>query len=267
MSVQSLGWGRYSELRPEQLVELRRQAPVAYVPWGALDWHGSHLPLGASGTIAEAIAERSARRTGGVLLPTGWWSAGGRSSPGSLPMPVAHVSAAWDALFAGLARNEWRVVVIVNGVYHPAHDLALMDAAEDAIRRYNLLVLAVPPLAMVDEEMLDRGGIWETSLLTALRPDQVNSDAIGPEPFNPAAHGILGRDPRGTASASIGTSTITLAVERLSSAVGQLLAEQSSEPLKVLYERRRERYRALLARYGNNLDQLSRAWWGEETEK
>src|SRR5437763_1208058 len=66
-------WGRYAELRPEQLEAIMAVAPVAYVPWGALEWHGPHLPLGLDGFTAEGVAERDVQRTGGVLLPTTWW--------------------------------------------------------------------------------------------------------------------------------------------------------------------------------------------------
>ena len=70
-------WRRYQELRPDQLAEMVRAAPIAYWPLGLLEHHGWHLPVGLDGLKAEHICVRLAERTGGVLLPTMWWGAGG----------------------------------------------------------------------------------------------------------------------------------------------------------------------------------------------
>lgn len=258
-------WGRYAELRPDALAEIRAQAPVAYLPWGALAWHGPHLPLGVEGTLAEAVAERAARRTGGALLPTAWWPAGGPALPESLTVRPAVMAELWDDVLGGLARAGWRVAALITGTYHPGHELALMGAAERAIERHGLLALATPPLAMVDEEMLDHGGLWESSLLLATRPEQVRLAALGAGPLTPASSGVVGRDPRGTASASIGTRSLGLAVERISAAVGQLLSEGSPAPLHALYAQRRERYQALIERHSGDPAAISAAWWEKLT--
>ena len=48
------------------------EAPVAWVPLGALEFHAQHLPFGTDGFTAQAVVERAARQVGGVVLP---WSA------------------------------------------------------------------------------------------------------------------------------------------------------------------------------------------------
>lgn len=260
-------WGRYAELRPDEIERVRAEAPIAYLPWGGLDWHGPHLPLGVDGFVAEAVAERAARRTGGVLLPIASWSAASLPHPASVGIRGATLRAVLDDIFAGLARAGWRVAVLVSGHYGPAHDLVAMDAAEAAIARHGLLVLAVPPLALVDEEMLDHGGLWESSLLLAVRPDQARVAELGEGPLSPTRSGVIGRDPRGTASASIGTRALGLAVERIAGAVSQLLADGSPAPLRALYERRRERYQALAERFRDDPDGATAAWWDALTRE
>ena len=163
-------WGRYAELRPEQLEAIMAVAPVAYVPWGALEWHGPHLPFGLDGFTAEGVAERVVQRTGGVLLPTTWWPITALPHRYSLSIGSDVVQALWDGIFAELARAGFKLVVLLSGHYAQGHELVLMDAAEHAIAAHGLLVLAVPPLALVDEEMLDHAAHWETALLLALRP-------------------------------------------------------------------------------------------------
>ena len=44
---------RYAELTPEQLEKRWSEKPLAIIAWGALEWHGSHLPLGLDGIVAE----------------------------------------------------------------------------------------------------------------------------------------------------------------------------------------------------------------------
>lgn len=257
-------WGRYTELRPEPLAQIRRQTPVAYLPWGALGWRGPHLPLGGSGIIAETLAERVARRVGGVLLPTTWWPIAPLPHPDSLGISGPVLAGLWDEIFINLAHAGWHIVVLLSGHYSPGHELALMDAAERAIEQQDMLVLSIPTMALVDESMLDQAALWESSLLMALRPDQVDLDALGAGPLALAASAVIGQDPRGTASASIGTRALRLAVDKIASATSQLLTEGSPAPLRALYSRRRERYQAFVERYGHDPEAAMAAWWDDQ---
>ncbi|MCX7792109.1 MAG: creatininase family protein [Chloroflexaceae bacterium] len=258
-------WGRYGELRPHELAALRACAPAAYLPWGGLTRHGPHLPLGLDTIVAEAVAERAVRRTGGVVLPAVTWPLALPHPGESLGLSAATLRAMLAESLAALARNGWRVVVVISGHYSPGHELLLIDAAEQALADHNLLVLAVPPLALVDDDMLDHGALWESSVLLALRPDLIKMEALGAGPLDPLNGPVVGRDPRGAASASLGNSVLTLAVERIGSAVERLLATGDPAPLQALYARRRERYQSLTARYGDDLEALTAAWWQEMT--
>ena len=66
-------WGRYTELHPDSLAEILTTHPLAILPWGALEWHGAHLPLGMDGIAAQYVADHVVTRSGGVLLPMTWW--------------------------------------------------------------------------------------------------------------------------------------------------------------------------------------------------
>lgn len=266
MTQSIANWGRYAELKPEQLEAIRAEAPIAYVPWGALEWHGPHLPLGLDGMTAEATAERCAQRTGGVLLPTTWWPITALPHPTSLSINTKVIRSLWDEIFDSLAAAGWKVVVLLSGHYAQGHELILMTAAEEAIRRRGLLALALPPLALVDEEMLDHAALWETSLLLALRPKLVDLDALGSGPIEPAHAAVLGRDPRGTASASLGEKTLTLAVERISKAVNELITNGDPAPLHAFYERRRAQYRSYVEKYyRGSFEEAIQTWWQERT--
>ncbi len=260
-------WGRYVELRPTDLAAIRSEVPAVYLPWGALEWHGPHLPLGMDGIIAEAVADRVIRRTGGVLMPTTWWPAGALPHPDSLSAAGASLSTLLNNIFAQLASAGWRVAVLVSGHSGHIHELIMITAAERAITRHGLLAMVVPPLALVDESMLDHAGIWETSLALALCPDLVNLDALGSEPLQIKTSAVIGRDPRNTASASLGLSALNLAADRLSSAVIQLLASDDPAPLHALYSQRRSRCQSFVERFGPDLNQATLAWWENLTQE
>ena len=260
-------WGRYAELRPDQLEAIVASVPVAYVPWGALEWHGPHLPVGLDGFTAEAVAERAARRTGGVLLPTTWWPITALPHRFSLSVSSEVIQALWDGIFAELARAGFRLVVLLSGHYAQGHELVLMDAAEHAIAAHDLLVLAVPPLALVDEEMLDHAAHWETAQLMALRPRLVNLDALHDSPLHPATSAVLGDDPR-RATPSQGEAALALATERIVVSVGALLAHGRPDVLRELYARRRATYQGYVERYfRGSWEEAIQTWWSERIKE
>jgi creatinine amidohydrolase len=260
-------WGRYAELHPDTLAAIVERAPVAYVPWGALEWHGPHLPFGVDGFTAEAVAERAARRTGGVVLPTTWWPITALPHRFSLSVPSELAQGLWDAILSELARAGFRIAVLVSGHYAQGHELVLMDAAEHAISAYGLLTLAVPPLALVDETMLDHAAQWETAQMLALRPRLVRLEALGDGPLHLAADAVLGADPR-AATASQGESALTLATERLAASVAALRSEAAADVLRELYARRRAAYQAYVERYfRGSWEEAILTWWGERTTR
>jgi creatinine amidohydrolase len=256
-------WGRSTELRPAELAAIQARAAVAYLPLGGSSWHGPHLPLGSDTLVAEAVAERCVRRSGGLLLPTLAWPLAPAPHPASLGLHALTTRALLADALEAMAVGGWRVAVLVAGHYTPGADMLLIAAARAAIERHGLLTLATPPLAMVDHEMLDHAGLWESSLLLALRPDLVDLSALGAGDLPPTESGVVGRDPRHTASASIGVSALNLSVERIVAAVRDLLQRGDPAPLHALYAQRLERLRPHIARFGDDPEASTRAWWHE----
>ena len=261
--IDTPAWGRYAELRPDELEQIIATTPIAYVPWGALEWHGPHLPFGLEGFTAEGLAERVVRRTGGVLLPTTWWPITALPHRFSLSIQSEVIQALWDGIFGELARAGFRLVVLLSGHYTEGHELVLMDAAEHAMVEHGLLVLAVPPLALVDEEMLDHAGHWETALMLALRPRMVDLSTLDSAPLHPASSAVLGADPR-RATAGQGESALRLATERIFIGVQSLLRHGGPEVLHELYARRRAGYQRYVDRYfRGSWEEAIETWWGE----
>jgi creatinine amidohydrolase/Fe(II)-dependent formamide hydrolase-like protein len=60
----------YIKSRPGQVEQAIKDFPCAFVPIGALEWHGPHLPLGLDGVKAENLLRLTAERLGkGILFP------------------------------------------------------------------------------------------------------------------------------------------------------------------------------------------------------
>jgi len=218
--------------------------------------------MGVDGLIAQEMSDRAAERTGGVVLPTTWWPATTLPHPGSLSLNSKTMRYIWSDIFEQLNKEHWSVVVVVCGHYSYGHELVLIRAAEEAIKQHGLLVLAIPPLALVDETMLDHAGLWETSLMLAIHPELVHLDALGEEQLTPMKSAVLGQDPRGTASASMGKQALTVAIDSLVHAVEHLLKQSDPMSLYALYEQRRSRFTSFVKHYDHgSLEKATRAWW------
>ena len=261
----------YAALRPDQLAERSAAVPVAYVPWGALEWHSFHLPVGLDGFTAEGIAQRAAERTGGVVLPTMFLPITTLPHRSSISFKADTVRAVLDELLAELARVGFRVVVILSGHYAQGHELVLMDAAEAAMQQHGICVLAAPPLALLGEEYLDHAGRWETVQMLAIDPQLVDLDRfrreLAADPQAPVERfGVLGPLPT-QATAADGEQVIARTVEQIAGWVQHLLANDDRQPLHDLYARRRAEYQPFLDQYfRGSHEEAAAAWWKAQVE-
>lgn len=187
---------RYAEMRPDELAAALQDNPLVLCPWGALEWHGPHLPLGLDGLVAEAFCERLAEATGGILLPGTWLPMTTLPHPHSLSIPTAVVCAVWRALLDELARLGAKTVCLISGHYAQGHELEMYRECRQAMGRHpQLRVIAASPLELLlADELLDHAALRETSQLLAIRPDLVRLDLFAEGP--PSTNAVLGEDPR-----------------------------------------------------------------------
>ncbi len=260
---------RYAELSPDELARAFAARPVAYVPWGALEWHGAHLPLGLDGLVAEVFASQLAERMGGVLLPTYWLPVTPLPHRASLGARAELVAGIWTDLLGGLCTAGCQVACVITGHYAQAHELVLMDAAEAAMASLPsetpFAVLAGTPLALLGQpEYLDHAGRWETAQLQALWPDLVHLERLAPEaPVRPADDAVLGEDPR-LATAAEGRELLTRAEDAWSEWIERLLCGEGREALKELYAQRRAEYAPYVERYyAGSWEGAADKWWQE----
>jgi creatinine amidohydrolase len=204
---------RYEESRPGAMRAMIRESPVAYVPFGSLEWHGEHAPLGVDGLKAHALCEAAAERTGGVVFPTIYWGAFH-----TMPLPFTfHFKKSGIRYLAReilkqLAQWNFKAIVLLTGHY-PGSQVRLL---RKECRRFNraggALALGVPEQAFaLDIEYYgDHAGMWETSFMMAIRPDLVDLSAMPvglPTLERLAKFGVMGQDPISKASAEEGRHT------------------------------------------------------------
>ena len=60
---------RWMDMTPEEFIEIRREKPVAYVPYGHAEAHGVYNALGMDWYSADCFCERAADRFGGICAP------------------------------------------------------------------------------------------------------------------------------------------------------------------------------------------------------
>lgn len=234
-------WGRYEELRPDQLDRLVAASPIAFWPLGLLEHHSWHLPIGFDGLKADRICQRVAAGAGGVVLPTMWWGGGGGHGPFRWThyQDESNGGAVVATTVTQLLRHGFRAVVLLAGHY-PWQ--ATLDQVMPPLRhQYPDALLLWGTEMSIAADSLDLAGdhaaLEETSYGLALLPELVDLDELRPgrgaeawPPAGPPAEssrhpGVehdpneplfaqLGADPR-EATASRGEEALTPLVEHL----------------------------------------------------
>ncbi len=192
---------------------------IIYIPLGAIEWHGLHLPIGLDGLTSHGLCLRAAHETGGLVMPPLYYGMTG--SIGHHPWTILLEKE--ETLIAMLKDTLHRLeafgiqmAVIFTGHFGKRQLAALKEFKEMWIEEKHsmkLLVLSVNecPLAKMKG---DHGAIFETSLLSVLHPELVQLNNLPDKDLEPAndpegdswgvhrrdpnnvLFGILGDDPR-----------------------------------------------------------------------
>lgn len=225
---------QYEELLPAEFDKILQKAPVAYLPWAALEWHGYHMALGNDGLKAYGILKRVAEKTGGVVLPPVWcgYDTLKLDSHGGFPLTLEFkretVMQLLTEYLEQLSDVGFKLIVVLSGHYGPPHIAALVEAANLftiwQIQR-PARVWIIPEYDLVTDLGYrgDHAAKWETAILMHLRPDLVDLSRLDDETAGEAG-GILGEDPRASATPELGAQIVEAIVRRLAARVEKYLA-------------------------------------------
>jgi len=206
-------------MRPGQVEAAARAFPVVYVPFGLIEWHGRHLPLGNDALKAHGILVKAAERFGGVVYPPVFFHNGFRQD---VLVPVLM------ELFERLKRAGFRVIIGVSG-HNVQEQIQMINAALEPVVADGTVAgegLWEITLSQCAESSTDHAAKWETSNMMFFYPDLVDMSALGDGRLAPnmkPPDGIGGLDPREHASAEVGRRNVELAAEAIGRKARELL--------------------------------------------
>ncbi|OHB65820.1 MAG: hypothetical protein A2Y77_12910 [Planctomycetes bacterium RBG_13_62_9] len=206
-------------MRPGQLEKALREFPVVYVPFGLIEWHGRHLPLGNDALKAHAILVKTAEQFGGVVYPPVYFHDG---------FPRESLEPVLTQLFQRLKRTGFRVIIGVSGhnvqgqidMINKALAPVVADGTAAGVGLWEITLSRGP------ESGTDHAAKWETSNMMFFYPDLVDMSTLGDGPLAPnmkPPDGIGGQDPRKYASAEAGRRNVELASQAIGKKAKELL--------------------------------------------
>ncbi len=190
---------RFAELTRRDIAALDRDRMLVVAPLGSCEQHGRHLPVFTDSILVTAVAERlEAAREGDVLLlPTLWVGASEHHLPFGAtitPDPLTYVQFLVSTYESVLGLGFKRFFFL-NG--HGGNIVPLRLALRELKRRFPDRLLAgaaywelamdeIAALCRGPRKLVGHGGEIETSLLLALHPELVRTDAFVDEPSHPS---------------------------------------------------------------------------------
>lgn len=227
-------WGHYERLRPAQIDALRQLAPVAYLPWGALEWHSYHAPIGLDGMQALGQCRALAEQTGGVVLPPVYVGTDTIKPFKGFGHTLEHrpetVRALCREFLVGLAEEGFRVIVIVTGHCGGGHVEALQKAVGAfATDREDLDAWLVPSFEPTqDTYPSNHAAHGETAYQLLFDPEPVDLERVPSPAPTLDTDGVWGDDPS-TATAADGAAILALFLERTVPHIQHLLARHRGQ--------------------------------------
>jgi creatinine amidohydrolase len=241
---------RLDRLRPAGIGAAMARAPIAWIPLGALEYHGDHLPNGTDGITGQGLLERAALLAGGVVLPWSYLTIGTLALPWSFRYDAALVAEALRQTLRQLPGHGARVAVVHSG--HAPLDLdhlvkrvcAEVEGEGIGLRAMGLTYLELNAalgtgLGTDWPVAVDHAATMETSWVAALAPDLVATDVL---PNDPAAAilGVYGPNPRFTADPARGDAQLEAAAWLLADRALALVRGEPHDPfadLRLFVER------------------------------
>lgn len=156
-----------------------RGVRTAVVPFGSIEHHGGHLPLGADALVADAVGREVACRVGAVLLPTVRFgdSKGHEELPGTVGVGAETLMTTAVDVSRGLAKSGFIVIALLST--HGGNRAGL-DAAVKRLKGMTRAAVCAPQ-GDLGPTPGSYSGEWLTSVMLALRPELVE---IASAPLN-----------------------------------------------------------------------------------
>lgn len=193
------------EITMPQFERFLGDSRTVIIPFGSVEEHGPHLPLGTDTIQVCEVCRRAAARTGALLAPAVPYGVcrSTRNHPGTVGIGTATLRALAIDIGRDFYRQGLRNFVLISGHAGKTHLLTLLDAGEELLEQ-----LPESRVTVISEyhEIREQGrsevetaddahaGEIETARLMFLRPELVQGTAPAEWPTFP--HALLVRDKR-----------------------------------------------------------------------
>lgn len=214
---------RLERMRPAQIDAAKARRAAIYLPFGALEWHGYHNPVGLDALKAHEQLVGLALQAGGVVYPPIYFGAGGGHTqwPHSYMVNSQAMTQIVTELLHGFQRDGYTHAILLSG--HYPNRSQYLDAGMTA---YQQAGGTMHVLALIENQAPgiagDHAAKYETSSMLYLAPGLVDLDTFKGQPTDDVGgpeqrmnwmgdeyrghpcYGLVGIDPRGYASAAVG---------------------------------------------------------------
>jgi creatinine amidohydrolase len=167
---------------------IEQSGGVCILPFGILEKHGPHLPLGTDLLKVRHATLQAAQREYAVVFPQYYFGQifEARHEPGTIAYSTHLQLELLQETTDEMARNGCNKILIVNG--HGGNENLLPFFAQTQLEKehdyvvYVLPILDAPPGGPAKKTSLDmHAGEWETSAMLVSNPDLVHMDRAGQE--------------------------------------------------------------------------------------
>lgn len=174
------------------------------VPFGSVEQHAQHLPLGTDAFVAEKVAEDAGKLTNTLVAPLSWvgWAPHHMAYPGTITLRPETLTALVEDICQSLIYHGFEKIIIING--HREANLPPIKIATTRLRnKTGAFLPIVDPFYFNYEKgkelrKSEPGGIGHAEELESSHMFYIHPDLCSPEKVNkniPENHRFLQHDP------------------------------------------------------------------------
>ncbi|WP_282030172.1 creatininase family protein [Winogradskyella eximia] len=181
-------WGLYEQMRPQQIEAILDKTPIAYLPWGAIEYHGSHNPTGLDSIKASGMCKDLAVNNGGLVFPVVNLAANLiKSYPGvnfpkhSIEFSEQLIRLVCEEYLEQLVAQDFKIIVLLSGHAGEPHLTLLKTVAEEFNKKHtDRRCWAFAEFDILPDNLLvaNHSAIGETSLQLYYSPHTVDLDTL-----------------------------------------------------------------------------------------
>ncbi len=225
-------WGFYDRMRPIQIEAIQKDNPIAYLPWGALEYHGSHNPTGLDTHKAQHMCIDLATKVGGLVFPPISLAANLiKSYPGvdfpkhSIEFSEKLIRLVCEEYFEQFVEQGFKIIFLLSGHAGEPHLQILRDVADEFNKKYpKHYFWSLAEFDILPDDLLvaNHSALGETSLQLYYEPETVDLDSLPKDrEITLEIDAVSGKDPRPSNSIR-GEKIVKLFIENASKRLEEL---------------------------------------------